>query len=48
VLRNPVMDLGLMIHCSDIPDWCYIEAFGSKVCSDLTLSALNASASIQQ
>ncbi|KAL0045655.1 hypothetical protein WJX82_000743 [Trebouxia sp. C0006] len=30
VLRNPVMDLGLMIHCSDIPDWCYIEAFGSK------------------
>ena len=41
VLRNPVMDLGLMIHCSDIPDWCYIEAFGSKVCTDLTLSALH-------
>ena len=31
VLRNPVIDLGLMIHCSDIPDWTYIEAFGSKV-----------------
>lgn len=31
VLRNPVMDLGLMIHCSDIPDWTYVEAFGSKV-----------------
>lgn len=31
VLRNPVMDLGLMIHCSDIPDWTYMEAFGSKV-----------------
>lgn len=31
VLRNPVMDLGLMIHCSDIPDWTYIEAFGCKV-----------------
>jgi len=39
VLRNPVMDLGLMIHCSDIPDWCYIEAFGSKVCSDTDCSA---------
>ncbi len=39
VLRNPVMDLGLMIHCSDIPDWCYIEAFGSKVCSDTDRSA---------
>ncbi len=48
VLRKPVMDLGLMIHCSDIPDWCYIEAFGSKVCSDLTLRALNLSASIRQ
>ena len=48
VLRNPVMDLGLMIHCSDIPDWCYIEAFGSKVCSDQTLSALDVSASMQQ
>ena len=33
VLRNPVMDLGLMIHCSDIPDWCYIEAFGCQVCN---------------
>ncbi|KAF6224683.1 hypothetical protein HO173_012924 [Letharia columbiana] len=30
VLRNPVMDLGLMIHVSDIPDWTYVEAFGSK------------------
>ncbi|KAK9862725.1 hypothetical protein WJX84_011555 [Apatococcus fuscideae] len=26
--RNPVMDLSLMIHVSDIPDWCYVEAFG--------------------
>lgn len=31
VLRNPVMDLSLMIHVSDIPDWCYIEAWGSEV-----------------
>jgi len=31
VLRNPVMDLGLMIHVSDIPDWTYVEAFGCKV-----------------
>lgn len=31
VLRNPVMDISLMIHVSDIPDWTYVEAFGSKV-----------------
>ena len=29
--RNPVMDLSLMIHVSDIPDWCYVEAFGVQV-----------------
>ena len=29
VLRNPVCDLSLMIHVSDIPDWCYVEAWGS-------------------
>ena len=28
ILRNPVLDLGLMIFCSDIPDWVYIEAWG--------------------
>ena len=22
VLRNPVLDLSVMIHLSDIPDWC--------------------------
>lgn len=31
LLRNPVMDISLMIHVSDIPDWTYVEAFGSKV-----------------
>ena len=31
VLRNPVMDISLMIHVSDIPDWTYVEAFGSQV-----------------
>ena len=30
VLRNPVMDLGLMIHVSDIPDWVYVEAWGTE------------------
>lgn len=30
VPRNPDVDLGLMIHCSDTPDCLYIEAFGSK------------------
>ncbi len=29
--RNPVMDLSLMIHVSDIPDWCYVEALGVQV-----------------
>ena len=29
--RNPVMDISLMIHVSDIPDWCYVEAFGVQV-----------------
>lgn len=33
VLRNPVLDLSAMIHLSDIPDWCYIEAFGTEVCA---------------
>lgn len=31
VLRNPVLDLSVMIHLSDIPDWCYIEAWGCQV-----------------
>ena len=30
VLRNPVMDLGLMVHVSDIPDWVFIEAWGPQ------------------
>lgn len=31
--RNPVMDISLMIHVSDIPDWCYVEAWGVQVTS---------------
>lgn len=31
VLRNPVMDISLMVNVSDIPDWCFVEATGSKV-----------------
>lgn len=31
VLRNPVLDLALMPQISDIPDWVYVEAFGSQV-----------------
>lgn len=30
ILRNPVCDISLMIHVSDIPDWCYCEAWGSE------------------
>ncbi len=32
VLRNPVLDISAMIHLSDIPDWCYVEAYGTEVC----------------
>lgn len=31
VLRNPVLDLSVMVHLSDIPDWCYVEAWGCEV-----------------
>ena len=30
VMRNPVCNISLMVHLSDIPDWCYIETFGSE------------------
>lgn len=30
VMRNPVCNISLMVHLTDIPDWCYIETFGSK------------------
>ena len=30
VLRNPVLDLGLMSQISDIPDWCFVEAWGAE------------------
>ena len=31
VLRNPVMDASLMVSVSDIPDWCWCEAWGVEV-----------------
>ena len=30
VLRNPVCNLSLMVHITDIPDWCYIEGYGTE------------------
>lgn len=30
-LRNPVLNLALMIGVTDIPDWCFIEAYGTQV-----------------
>jgi len=27
---NPVCNLALMIGTTDIPDWCYVEACGTK------------------
>lgn len=38
VLRNPVLDLALMTQISDIPDWVFIEGFGSKVGYTILLS----------
>ncbi|KAI0516333.1 hypothetical protein KFK09_009005 [Dendrobium nobile] len=29
-VRNPVCNLSLMVGTSDIPDWCYIEAYGKE------------------
>lgn len=28
--RNPVCNLTLMVGTTDIPDWCYVEAYGSE------------------
>lgn len=28
--RNPVCNLALMVGTTDIPDWCYVESYGSK------------------
>ncbi|KAF6173421.1 hypothetical protein GIB67_027116 [Kingdonia uniflora] len=28
--RNPVCNLALMVGTTDIPDWCYVEAYGNK------------------
>ncbi|GLC61140.1 hypothetical protein PLESTB_001722500 [Pleodorina starrii] len=30
VMRNPVTNIAAMVAASDIPDWCYVEAMGSK------------------
>lgn len=29
-IRNPVCNLSLMVGTTDIPDWCYVGAYGSK------------------
>ncbi|XP_022875153.1 acylamino-acid-releasing enzyme isoform X2 [Olea europaea var. sylvestris] len=36
--RNPVCNLALMIGTTDIPDWCYFEAYGSEGKSRFTES----------
>ncbi|KAK9930969.1 hypothetical protein M0R45_018269 [Rubus argutus] len=30
VARNPVCNLALMVGTTDIPEWCYVEAYGSE------------------
>ena len=29
-VRNPVCNLALMVGTTDIPDWCFVEAYGSQ------------------
>ncbi|KAK7345936.1 hypothetical protein VNO77_16552 [Canavalia gladiata] len=29
-VRNPVCNVALMVGTSDIPDWCYVETYGTK------------------
>lgn len=31
-LRNPVLNIALMVGVTDIPDWCFIETYGTEVC----------------
>lgn len=30
-LRNPVLNIALMVGVTDIPDWCYVETYGTEV-----------------
>jgi acylaminoacyl-peptidase len=32
-MRNPVLNISLMVGLTDIPDWCFVEVLGSKVCA---------------
>ncbi|KAH0634197.1 hypothetical protein KY289_038043 [Solanum tuberosum] len=34
--RNPVCNFAIMVGTTDIPDWCYFEAFGSEAKSSFT------------
>ncbi|KAH6821552.1 acylaminoacyl-peptidase-like protein [Perilla frutescens var. hirtella] len=38
VARNPVCNFALMVGTTDIPDWCFFEAFGSEAKSIFTSS----------
>lgn len=30
-LRNPVLNIALMVGVTDIPDWVYVETYGTEV-----------------
>jgi hypothetical protein len=32
-LRNPVLNIALMVGVTDIPDWCYVETYGTEISS---------------
>ena len=34
--RNPVCNLALMVGTTDIPDWCYVESYGTSGISKFT------------
>lgn len=31
VVRNPVCNISLMVHLTDIPDWCFVETWGTEI-----------------
>eukprot|EP00742_Colponemidia_sp_Colp-10_P005480 GILJ01005855.1.p1 GENE.GILJ01005855.1~~GILJ01005855.1.p1 ORF type:complete len:790 (-),score=131.91 GILJ01005855.1:155-2479(-) len=41
IMRNPVINLPMMVGTTDIPDWCYVEGLGQELQSPPTAEQLN-------
>jgi hypothetical protein len=46
-LRNPVLNIALMVGVTDIPDWCYIETYGTQVRNTTTVLRIMAGSTLQ-